>query len=91
MSSDDRERQGVQGVSPTAEIVYLLATHDGAMTASEIADWFDMNRNNVTHNLTNLWRNGLLVRRKRRKPNRGGPNPYEYALAPPEVYHDNAE
>lgn len=65
-----------------AEVVYALA-HIAPATASEIADFMDEG-GNVSTTVTNVWRNELLMRRRRERPDTMGEDPYEYALRPPE-------
>jgi hypothetical protein len=65
-----------------AEVVYALA-HIAPATPNEIADFMSVD-SNVSGTVTNVWRDGLLVRRTRRRPDKMGSDPYEYALRPVE-------
>jgi len=69
-----------------AEVVYALA-HIAPATANEIGDFMDV-ESNVSTTVTNVWRTGLLVRRRRERPKAMGEDPYEYALRSPEAEED---
>lgn len=65
-----------------SEVVYALA-HIAPATCNEIKDFWDVD-GNVSTVVKRVWRHGLLVRRKRERPDKMGGDPYEYHLRAPD-------
>jgi predicted transcriptional regulator len=64
-----------------AEVVWLLANKDRAMTATEVAEELNKDRYSVSTTLYNLVEEGLLNSKQIEKDGRG-PNPNAYWIAP---------
>jgi len=62
-----------------AGVLYLLATADEPMTVKEIAAVSPLKEMSADGTIRQLYRKGLLARRKR-QVGQGGQKPYEYAL-----------
>lgn len=67
----------------SAKVMAVCHYHQ-PVTKNELVDILDVNDNRATQTLSRLWRNNLLVRRKRPCPSAKGPDPFEYRLPPGE-------
>jgi DNA-binding transcriptional regulator GbsR (MarR family) len=65
------------GQSSTGKIVWCIAVHQ-PITANEIADKLGIASGSASTQALKLWRNKLVVRRRRESSSRGAP--YEYAI-----------
>lgn len=64
-----------------AEVMFAVA-HTQPATASEISEFWGVERENMYTQIQSCWRQGLLVRRERSRTERTGHNnTYEYAIA----------
>lgn len=68
-------------MSTGTDIMFVLH-HHGSMTKDEIGHVINEDAGTVGTRCSELFDEGVLMRREREQPHKRGPNPDEYAIAP---------